>query len=157
MWVCLILIPSSPEKRPNNTCALDCSVWQVQRNYHRFVDFGPETDNVRCEGFGVLGLLLKSRNDQLHLRQNLLVRTLIVCNSIEQHHLEASAEQTRPEVNISQSKLSRTIPPGASIPFDVDNCQIRRVSEDVLQPYCMPDPASISCCNCILARITHRI
>lgn len=65
MGICLILIPRRPEKRSNSTCTLNCSIWQIQCHYHRLIDFGLQTDNMGCEGLGMLCILLKTWQSQL--------------------------------------------------------------------------------------------
>ncbi len=103
MGICLILIPSRPEKRANSTCTLDCSIWQVQGHYHRFVDFGLQTNNMGCKGLGMLGILLKTWQVQLFVRGipifisiQSLGLTLIACPPTAPLHLEPSGERMRP-------------------------------------------------------------
>ena len=70
VWILLVLIPSGPEKWPDCTCTLNCSVWKVQCYYHRLVYFWLQADNVGCEGFGMLSVLLETWQSQLQCPGN---------------------------------------------------------------------------------------
>lgn len=58
--VFFILVPSGPEEWTDDTCAFDAAVWEVHGCDHGLVDFRAETDDMRGEGFGVLGILLET-------------------------------------------------------------------------------------------------
>ena len=60
MRVDVILVPGAPEEGPNAAGAFNGAVGEVEGNDHRAVYFGTKTDNMRSEGFGVLGILLKA-------------------------------------------------------------------------------------------------
>jgi hypothetical protein len=61
MRILLILIESSPEKRPDGTRALDPSIWEMHRLNHGDKGSLLETDVIWREGFRVFGILLEAK------------------------------------------------------------------------------------------------
>lgn len=60
MGILLILIPGCPEERAYYTGTFYCSIGEVPGNYHRFVGFWFQADDMWCEGLWMLSILLEA-------------------------------------------------------------------------------------------------
>ena len=60
MRILVVLVVGAPEEGTNTASTFDCAIRQVQCYNHLPVDFGLEADNMGCEGFGMLCILLET-------------------------------------------------------------------------------------------------
>lgn len=63
--VLVILVPGAPEERTNARGTFNYAIRQVQSFYHGPVDIGLKTDDMRSEGFRMLGIFLETWGRQL--------------------------------------------------------------------------------------------